>query len=68
MNKENLWPVNAFRIEGTETAIPSTDMLSYGPISEIDPIYRVMDDTAKEQFDQAFRILFAGDLILLEDQ
>ncbi|MBO4650840.1 MAG: CapA family protein [Clostridiales bacterium] len=32
------------------------------------PIYRVMSDTDKKRFDDSFKIIFAGDLILLEDQ
>ena len=35
---------------------------------ESDVIYPILADSQKEQFDQAFRITFAGDLILLEDQ
>ena len=33
-----------------------------------DIIYSVMSDSQKEEFDKAFRITFAGDIILLEDQ
>ena len=33
-----------------------------------DVIFRVMDNSQKDKFDNAFRITFAGDLILLEDQ
>ncbi|MCI5904403.1 MAG: CapA family protein [Oscillospiraceae bacterium] len=33
-----------------------------------DVFYPVMDDEEKAEFDSAFRITFAGDLILLEDQ
>ena len=36
--------------------------------SEEDMIYPVMDKTQEERFDNAFRITFSGDLILLEDQ
>ena len=35
---------------------------------ESDILYPVLDDGQKARFDQAFRISFAGDLILLEDQ
>ena len=33
-----------------------------------DPIYQVMSDGQEQEFDQAFKIVFSGDLILLEDQ
>lgn len=33
-----------------------------------DPIYRVMTNEQQDKFKNAYRILFAGDLILLEDQ
>lgn len=33
-----------------------------------DPIYRVMDLQKEEQYNKSFRLLFCGDLILLEDQ
>lgn len=33
-----------------------------------DKIYRVMDSATAAQFDSSFKILFCGDLILLEDQ
>lgn len=33
-----------------------------------DPMYRVMTRAQEKQYDDAFRLLFAGDLILLEDQ
>ncbi len=36
--------------------------------TEEDIIYPVMSDARKAEFDDAFRITFAGDLILLEDQ
>ncbi|MCR4703391.1 MAG: CapA family protein [Saccharofermentans sp.] len=36
--------------------------------SNDDIIYPVMSDSQKEAFDKAFRITFAGDIILLEDQ
>lgn len=36
--------------------------------TETDPIYTVMDSKQKSEFDNAFRITFSGDLILLEDQ
>lgn len=35
---------------------------------ETDVIYPVMTDQMKKEFDDSFRITFAGDLILLEDQ
>ena len=35
---------------------------------ESDIIYHVMDNEQKAKFDDAFRITFSGDLILLEDQ
>lgn len=31
-------------------------------------LYRVMDESAQKNYDKAFKILFCGDLILLEDQ
>lgn len=34
----------------------------------VDPIYRVMSPSEKKDFDDAFKIVFSGDLILLEDQ
>ncbi|MBR6254778.1 MAG: CapA family protein [Clostridiales bacterium] len=33
-----------------------------------DPIYRVMSSSQKKEYDDAFKIIFSGDLILLEDQ
>ena len=33
-----------------------------------DPIYRIMDNEAQENYNKSFRLLFCGDLILLEDQ
>lgn len=33
-----------------------------------DPIYRVVSNEQKKEFENSFRILFCGDLILLEDQ
>lgn len=35
---------------------------------EVDPIYRVMSTEQQNRYKNAYRILFAGDLILLEDQ
>ena len=32
------------------------------------PIYRVMDEKTEEHYQKAFKLLFCGDLILLEDQ
>ena len=39
-----------------------------GSNEEDDAIFRIMDSKQREKFDNAFRITFAGDLILLEDQ
>ena len=36
--------------------------------SDTDILYPVMSDVQKQSFDDAFRLTFAGDLILLEDQ
>ena len=37
-------------------------------LSEIDPIYDVLSDSELDRFDNAIKVLFCGDLILLEDQ
>ncbi len=44
-----------------------TDLESLGNREE-EILYPVMSDAQKQNFDRAFRITFAGDLILLEDQ
>ncbi|MBR5975581.1 MAG: CapA family protein [Clostridiales bacterium] len=36
--------------------------------SDVDPIYRVMSSSKQTQFNDAFKIVFSGDLLLLEDQ
>ncbi len=38
------------------------------PVASSDPIYRVMSSSQEMQFDNAYKILFSGDLLLLEDQ
>ncbi len=45
--------------------IPTVETVSN---DEEDTIFRIMDSKQREKFDNAFRITFAGDLILLEDQ
>lgn len=50
-------------ISGESYTEPDTERESGGDI-----IYPVMNDEQKEKFDNAFRITFSGDLILLEDQ
>ena len=47
-------------------ALPALGQLSQ--IENRDPIYRVMDEQAQNIYDKSFRLLFCGDLILLEDQ
>ena len=36
--------------------------------SDADPIFRIMDKEEQARYEDAFRLLFCGDLILLEDQ
>jgi len=36
--------------------------------NKVDPIYRVISSDLKKQFDDSFKLIFSGDLILLEDQ
>lgn len=47
--------------ESSDNQIPDSD-------PQTDIMYPAMTDAQKESFDNAFRITFAGDLILLEDQ
>lgn len=48
--------------------IGSTDQDASESDPQKDVIYSVMTDLQKESYDNSFRITFAGDLILLEDQ
>lgn len=48
--------------------IPSTDEEVETPAPVTDILYNVMTSEQKTAFDNAFRITFSGDLILLEDQ
>ena len=41
---------------------------SVKPQAKTDPVYQVMSDNQEQEFDHAFKIVFSGDLILLEDQ
>ena len=63
-NLNQLWPLGTAK---TTSNAPVSDE-GFGPIAETDPIYRVMEPDTKRRFDDAFHLLFAGDLILLEDQ
>ena len=59
----------------TSSVLPYLDRSGNGndlpadePATEDFTIYRVIPDDVKQQYDDSFKIIFAGDLILLEDQ
>lgn len=46
----------------------SSNQDSGKPQVKTDPIYGVMSEAQSQEYDQSFKIVFSGDLILLEDQ